>query len=251
VKPVAQRLGIDERGYVEFYLLNGNIVVRKGDKEYDPNDGKTGFYMGTGIVDKENRTTLIKLVVQNLQINSKGMIDFFLFRDEIVIRESVSIFQQRFECDERLLKEEDKERLSKVYERFQTEIVSFVRNHGTNPTKLKEMLAKIQEDAFKDALPQARKTIMTSLIMAFRLLTGPKDMKTVEDKALATLLTGGDPVKENLGEQVELFKRATMYTDRIQREGGFGISEKKKAKIREECGLELVENGHSLRMKKK
>ena len=88
IKLVAQKLDIDRTGQVDFYLLNDDIVIKKGEGEYDPKSKKSGFFMGSSIVDKDNRITIIKLVVQNLQIEEGNKIEFFLHYDEVVLRKA-------------------------------------------------------------------------------------------------------------------------------------------------------------------
>jgi len=86
IKLVAQKLNIDRAGQVDFYLLGDDVVIRKGDGEYNPNNKRQGFYMGSSVVDKDNRITIIKLVVQNLQIKEEDKIQFFLHDDEVILR---------------------------------------------------------------------------------------------------------------------------------------------------------------------
>jgi hypothetical protein len=88
IKLVAQKLGIDREGNAEFYLLDNDIVLRKGYGEYDPDERKEGFYMGSSVVDRDNRITIIKLVVQNLKIGEGDYIEFFLHNDNVVIRKA-------------------------------------------------------------------------------------------------------------------------------------------------------------------
>ena len=87
IKIVAQILEIEEVGYIEFYKLEGNIILRKGTKEYKPNNKEPGFYMGTSTIDKDNRITIIELVTKHLQIKRGQRIDFFLTDKEIMIKQ--------------------------------------------------------------------------------------------------------------------------------------------------------------------
>lgn len=88
VKLVADKLNIDRTGYVHFFYLDNEIVIRKGGEEYEPDKEGKGFFMGLSAVDKDNRITLIKLVVQNLKIKESDDIEFYFHENDVIIRKT-------------------------------------------------------------------------------------------------------------------------------------------------------------------
>lgn len=251
VKSVAQRLGISGKGYVEFYLLNGNIVIRKGQKEYDPDSGRTGFYMGSSVVDKENRATLIRLVVQNLQIDQRSVIDFFLYQNEIIIREEVILFQPFTEVNVRALTDENKELALNAVACFMKEADAFIEaNGGISVTRLHEILAKVQEETLREVSPNNRKLMFTIVMQRFHELIAPKDIESMIDKTVASQLIMMGCQPKNLKEQIELMKRTSRFIGDFEKEG-HKLSDKKKRDLLEKHGLERAESGKGIRLKKK
>jgi len=250
VKLVAQRLGIDRKGYVEFYLLNGNIVIRRGEKDYDPNNGRSGFYMGSSIVDKDNRITLIRLVVQNLQIRSGNTVDFFLYREEVVIRETICLFEPFVdEIDVRTLSEGNKELVSKAIACFKSEFKEKMDETVTSSTALIETLAKVQQETLNEASPKDRVQVLRTVIQTIHKTVAPEEITGMFEKTIASYLVMAGYPKEELKERVEMQKRVFLYIDQLERKG-MNLSEKKKRKLMDECGLERAENGKSIQMKK-
>ncbi len=86
IQLVAQRLGIERSGYLNFFYLDNDIIIRKGSKEYNPNLSERGFFMGSSVVDKDNRVTVIKLVTQNISLSEGDYIAFYLHDNEVIIR---------------------------------------------------------------------------------------------------------------------------------------------------------------------
>jgi len=252
VRPVAQRLGIDWKGYVEFYLLNGNIVLRKGEKDYDPNNGRTGFYMGSSVVDKEKRATLIRLVVQNLQLDDRSTVDFFLFENEIVIKETVFMFQPFIEeVDINTLSDENRELAHKGSRYLAEETMAFLEAKKAYPsnTGFQEILAKVQEKVLKDISPRDRKLLLTVITQSFHKTIAPDDIEGITDKTIASMLFMNGCPREKLKEQVELMKRTSHFIDEFG-SGARRLSDKKKRELLDKHGLERSEDGRSIRLKK-
>jgi hypothetical protein len=86
IQLVAQRLEIERSGYLNFFYLDNDIIIRKGSKEYTPNLSERGFFMGSSVIDKDNRVTVIRLVTQNIGLFEGDYIAFYLHDDEVVIR---------------------------------------------------------------------------------------------------------------------------------------------------------------------
>ena len=210
VKLVAQRLGVGWKGYVEFYLVDGNIVIRKGEKDYDPNNGKSGFYMGSSVVDKENRTTVIKLVVQNLQINSKSIMNYFLHDDEVVLRKEIGLFDmQTKEIDVNALREEDRDIVWGVYDLLFGEFETFKKFIEKLPTKDKmaERIAEVSDIRMRGISLEKQEFVTKAAIQSFHRKTGPDGM-SLEDKIVANFLrTTGIP-EEKLSENLKRMKSA-------------------------------------------
>jgi hypothetical protein len=88
IKLVAQKLDIERGGNVGFYFMASDVVIRKEEGEYNPDKPGRGFYMGSSVVDKDNRVTIIKLVVQNLKIKERNTIEFYLHDDNVILRKA-------------------------------------------------------------------------------------------------------------------------------------------------------------------
>ena len=126
IKLVAQKLNVDRTGHVDFFLKEDNVIIRKGDGEYNPAKLRDGFYMGSSVVDKDNRITMIKLVVQNLQIKEEDKIEFFLHDNEVVIRKVADVLKD-FDPEE--TSKECHEAAAWMYINYSSKIADYVAEH--------------------------------------------------------------------------------------------------------------------------
>jgi len=239
VKLVAQRLGIDRGGYVEFYLVNGNVVIRKGEKEYEPNKGRTGFYMGSSVVDRDNRTTIIKLVVQNLQIDSKSIVNYFLHDEEIVIKKATPKYDAHSkEIDFHALGEEDLVLILQTSDLFFRELQSYVEsnNKGPTPFVMDEILAMICNTHLKDLLPEKQEFVLRSVMQIFHTVSGPEGMIYL-DKVSANYLRTAGVKEENLAAAVKRTNELEEFMHRMRTTHLFSSEKSRVKKVLKDMNL--------------
>jgi hypothetical protein len=154
IKLVAQKLGIDREGSAEFYLLDNDVVLRKGYGEYDPEAQIEGFYMGSSVVDRDNRITIIKLVVQNLKIEEGDFIEFYLHNDNVVIRKALERLR---EYDPKETSKECHNLVSRLCVNYISEVDEFIRKNGIeafSEEKEKEIFERLKEKEDMAALSE-------------------------------------------------------------------------------------------------
>jgi hypothetical protein len=146
IKLVAQKLNIDREGYVDFYLLDGDIIVKKGTGEYVPENVLRGFYMGSSVVDKDNRITIIKLVVQNLNIQEGDRIEFYFHNEEVVI-EKVNDLMKDYNPEES--SKECHEAVAKICVDYYYKVSEYLLENNVHPSDEQEYI--YLEEAMENA----------------------------------------------------------------------------------------------------
>jgi len=202
IKLVAQKLNIDRTGHVDFFLKEDNVIIRKGDGEYNPAKLKDGFYMGSSVVDKDNRITIIKLVVQNLQIKEEDKIEFFLHDNEVVIRKVADVLK---DFDPEGTSKECHEAAAWMYINYSSKIADYVAEHF--PEKPDE---DTKVELFKQTKEKADSLFILDALTDADLERLPFEIAHIEDQ-----------LRYNTGLAVEYIKK---YSE-TYKEGPTGIEE--------------------------
>jgi len=90
IKRVTQILEAERGNFLHFYQKGDEIILRNGRQEKTGDDLEQVVFLGSSVIDKSNRATIIRIAAKKLQIQPKDRIRYLRDVDgEIVIRKSV------------------------------------------------------------------------------------------------------------------------------------------------------------------